>query len=60
MAASYYDLGHRAHYTATHRPPCPHDNGWVVPVKFWIFTKRVFVCSDCGRALEPIPRSTKP
>ena len=35
-------------YTSTNRKPCPHQNGWHVAVKFWIFTKRVFVCSDCG------------
>lgn len=27
---------------------CHHENGWYVYIKFWIFGKRVFVCSDCG------------
>lgn len=27
---------------------CDHANGWFVTVKFWIFPKYVFVCSDCG------------
>ena len=29
-------------------PRCKHANGWWVTVKFWIFSKHVFVCSDCG------------
>ncbi len=27
---------------------CKHRNGWYVAVSFWIFRKRIFVCSDCG------------
>ena len=27
---------------------CKHRNGWYVTVRFWIFRKRIFVCSDCG------------
>ena len=27
---------------------CKHRNGWYVTVRFWIFSKRIFVCSDCG------------
>lgn len=27
---------------------CKHLNGWYVTVPFWIFSKRIFVCSDCG------------
>ena len=34
--------------TATTGYYCQHRNGWLVTVKFWIFKKRVFVCSDCG------------
>ncbi len=48
----YHELGGTAHgscYTAT-TPNCKHGTGWYVTVKFWIFRKRVFVCSDCGRA----------
>ena len=30
---------------------CKHENGWWVVVPFWIFRKRVFVCSDCGGVL---------
>lgn len=40
-----------ATYTATYSPPCEHANGWHVLVPFWIFRKRVFVCSDCGEVL---------
>ena len=31
---------------------CPHRNGWFVYVKFWIFRKKIFVCSDCGKPIE--------
>jgi len=34
--------------TVTYSEPCKHKNGWYVVVKFWIFSKRIFVCSDCG------------
>ena len=27
---------------------CKHRSGWYVTVSFWIFRKRIFVCSDCG------------
>jgi hypothetical protein len=30
--------------------PCEHKNGWYVHVRFWIFTKKIFVCSDCGKS----------
>lgn len=33
---------------------CKHRNGWYVTVNFWIFKKRIFVCSDCG-AVEDKP-----
>ncbi len=39
-------------YTATKPNPCQHYNGWYVSVKFWIFRKVVFVCSDCGNTME--------
>lgn len=35
--------------TATTRPPCSHGSGWYVLVKFLIFSRRVFVCSNCGK-----------
>lgn len=38
-------------YTATARatPECKHGTGWYVRVRFfWIFSKLVYVCSDCG------------
>ena len=35
---------------------CEHKNGWYITVKFWIFKKRMFVCSDCG---EPIAAPMK-
>ena len=31
---------------------CVHENGWYVTVPFWIFKKRVYVCSDCGDVLR--------
>jgi transposase len=34
--------------TASACPICEHKNGWYVVVNFWIFRKRIFVCSDCG------------
>lgn len=34
--------------TFTRRGECKHMNGWYVTVPFWIFSKRIFVCSDCG------------
>lgn len=40
-------------YTAT-TLECYHRNGWYINVKFWIFSKRVFVCSDCGHHRNPI------
>lgn len=36
-------------YTSTEPRICRHANGWWVVVKFWIFSKRVFVCGDCGQ-----------
>jgi len=30
---------------------CEHSTGWFVRVKFWIFSKYVFVCSDCGEVI---------
>jgi len=40
-------------YTSTVTEPCKHANGWFVTVKFWIFSKRIFVCSDCGMEVKP-------
>lgn len=31
---------------------CDHKNGWYVRVRFWIFSKEVFVCSNCGDVIE--------
>ena len=31
---------------------CEHKNGFYDTVYFWIFRKRVFVCTDCERILE--------
>lgn len=31
---------------------CKHRDGWYVTVRFWIFSKRIFVCSDCGHHHE--------
>ena len=35
-------------YTATNYEMCQHLNGWYIAVKWWWFTRRYFVCSDCG------------
>ncbi|MCP3683807.1 MAG: hypothetical protein GY861_14070 [bacterium] len=35
-------------------PECKHENGVYRTLRFWIFTKRYFICTDCG---EAIPRS---
>jgi hypothetical protein len=40
-------------FTSTVRIECEHANGWYVTVPFWIFRKRVYVCSDCGKAIDP-------
>ena len=34
--------------TFTNRKECQHRNGWYLTVPLWIFSKRIFVCSDCG------------
>lgn len=34
--------------TATSRETCNHQTGWYITVRFWIFSKNLFVCSDCG------------
>lgn len=47
------DCTGKSTYTATYSPPCEHKNGWYVSVPFWVFIKRVFVCSDCGEVLPP-------
>lgn len=45
---------HTSHYVGQQTtsfnfdPPCEHKNWWHVTVRFWIFKKTVFVCSDCG------------
>lgn len=38
--------------TFTNSSQCQHRNGWYVTVPFWIFSKRIFVCSDCGHYKE--------
>ncbi len=45
------DCTGRPTYTATSSPLCNHANGWHVTVRFWIFSKRIFVCSDCGESM---------
>ena len=37
--------------TTTDGPYCQHKNGWYVRVRFWIFSRLVFVCSDCGEVI---------
>jgi len=39
-------------FTFTNAHSCEHLNGWYRTVKFWIFSKRYFVCSDCGKFIE--------
>lgn len=53
------EFGHRSYCrrleqttTTIGTPPCGHDNGWYITVNFWIFKKRLFVCSDCGEPIE--------
>lgn len=46
--------------TMDYSPPCEHANGWNVSVPFWVYRKRVFVCSDCGEAMACYkPTTTK-
>jgi len=43
----------KATVSATHTSRhCTHWNGWYVTVWFWMFKKRVFVCSDCGEVVK--------
>lgn len=30
---------------------CKHKNGWYGTIPFWIFSKQIFACSDCGTML---------
>lgn len=30
---------------------CTHKTGWYGKVEFWIFSKQIFTCSDCGKIL---------
>lgn len=38
--------------TATIGRICNHNNGWYGTVPFWMFEKRIFACSDCGKILH--------
>jgi formamidopyrimidine-DNA glycosylase len=38
--------------TVSNGPRCQHLNGWYITASFWVFKKRLFVCSDCGSAIE--------
>lgn len=41
-------LKNRLHpVTYTLNRKCEHKNGWHDKVNFWIFSKKVFVCTDC-------------
>lgn len=31
---------------------CEHKNGWYVTVRFFLWEKRIFVCSDCGESTD--------
>jgi len=50
---NYYEAS-AVSYTAAHAQSikCHHANGWFVTVAVFIFSKRVFVCSDCGAVVE--------
>lgn len=37
--------------TMTTAEPCQHANGWYYTVRFWIFKRRIFGCSDCGEVI---------
>jgi len=37
--------------TVSLRPICRHGNGWFATIRFWIFRKRVFFCTDCEQAI---------
>lgn len=37
-----------AESTSTDYQQCKHKNGWFLTIEFWIFKKRIYVCSDCG------------
>ena len=37
--------------TSTSHRKCQHKNGWYANVKFWIFTKRIYLCSNCGEII---------
>ncbi len=38
--------------TVTSGPQCRHENGWYVSVPFWVFSRRIYVCCDCGAYLH--------
>lgn len=38
--------------TASTGQACPHRNGECYTIPFWIFKKKIFVCTDCGRAIH--------
>lgn len=44
--------------TFTDRNACSHANGWYATVSFWIFKKRIFVCSGCGEVTDKIGANT--
>lgn len=31
--------------------PCEHNHGWYYDIPFWIFSRRIFICSDCTTML---------
>ena len=40
--------------TTSNGKPCEHKSGWYVYVDFWIFCKKLYVCSDCGEVINKI------
>lgn len=41
----------RASTTSTYIP-CTHKHGWYGIVKFWLFKKKMFFCTDCNRFID--------
>jgi len=31
---------------------CKHSTGWYSTIKFWIFSKTIFICEECFTVLD--------
>ena len=38
--------------TTTKSIQCKHKTGWYEEIPFWVFRKKVFVCTDCERIVD--------